>query len=139
MHKNFFVKFFWPFSGNNLRVKTQISFFTHFMFQALVKFGKNFLKIVRFCHFCLISKICLNSCKVYLKHAPKFFFEFFWPFLAIVWGAKHICPFSPFFFSSTCTFGQNSAIGPKFWIVQISKYACFFPKKFWGSYLKYWR
>ena len=43
--------------------------------------GENFQKIIKFCHFFFFFQtICLNSCKLYLKHAQK---SFFWNFLAI--------------------------------------------------------
>ena len=96
--KNFEI--FWPFSA----IIWQSKHNCHFLPLFLVNFGKNFQKLVKFCHFCFFFKnFVVLLCKVDLKHSPKKLLNFF----GLVWGVKNNCHFLPFFFQALVKVCKN--------------------------------
>ena len=94
----------------------------------MVKISKNSSNFVIFVFF---SKTLLNF---YVTWTLNIHQKHFWIFWAIfgnnLRGKTQLSFFTPFF-SSACIFGRKCN-RPKFWVGQISKYACFSPKTFWG-------
>ena len=88
-------------------------------------FDENFQKSLNFVIFVFFHKICCNSCKVYLKHTPKIFLNFFWPFPTIIWGSKHNCHFAFFCFQALVNFGENFQKSSNFVIFVFFQNICF--------------